>query len=386
MNLIRPSEWGMQIKGSFNRRQKMVIIKDREKEERMDLREGALWRALMKRDTQYDGIGFYGVLSTGIYCRFHCSSKKPRRENVRFFFSAEGAEKAGFRACKRCYPDKAEEPGVDKQVSRVLSICRYIESCDKIPTLEELSEKVGLSPFHLQRVFKQVLGISPRNYADAHRQHRLKKALQTGDDIAPAAYEAGYGSSSRLYEQSPRYLGMTPKAYREKGRGQMISYSVMRCPLGLILLAATQKGICAVRIGDTKKTLIDELKNEFKDAEIKEAGPELSEWSERLIHYLSGGAPWPKLPYDVKATAFQRNVWDHLRAIPEGQTAYYSEIATAIGQPQAVRAVARACASNPAAIVIPCHRAVPKSGGVGGYRWGTERKKKLLEVEKRKRV
>jgi AraC family transcriptional regulator of adaptative response/methylated-DNA-[protein]-cysteine methyltransferase len=268
----------------------------------------------------------------------------------------------------------------------VLSICRHIESCDTIPTLEELSEKVDLSPFHLQRVFKEALGISPRDYADAHRQHRLKKALQAGGDIAVASYEAGYGSSSRLYEQSSRYLGMTPKAYKEGGKGQRIYYSVTKSPLGLLLLAATPKGICAVRIGDKKRALIDELKIEFKEADVKEADPELSKWSEKLMDYLSGSTPWPKLPYDVKATAFQRKVWDHLRAIPEGQTAYYSEIATAIGQPKAVRAVARACATNPAAIVIPCHRAVPKSGVVGGYRWGAERKKKLLEVEKRKEV
>jgi len=350
----------------------------------MDLTEGALWRALMKRDCRFKGIGVYGVLSTGIYCRFHCQSKKPRRENVRFFFSAEGAEKAGFRACKRCHPDKVEEPDVDSLVSKVVFICRYIESCDTIPTLVELSEKADLSPFYLQRVFKQALGISPRNYADAHRQLRLKRGLQTGDDIAVASYEAGYGSSSRLYEQSSRYLGMTPKAYKEKGRGQMIYYSVMRCPLGLILLAATPKGICAVRIGDKKRALLDELQKEFKNAEIKETDSELSQWSQRLIHYLSGSAPWPKLPYDVKATAFQRKVWDHLRTIPEGQTAHYSEIAAAIGRPQAVRAVARACATNPAAIVIPCHRAVPKSGGVGGYRWGSEQKRKLLKLEKRK--
>jgi AraC family transcriptional regulator of adaptative response/methylated-DNA-[protein]-cysteine methyltransferase len=214
----------------------------------------------------------------------------------------------------------------------------------------------------------------------------LKKALQTGDGISLASYEAGYGSSSRLYEQSSYYLGMTPKAYKEKGRGQMIYYSVMKCPLGLLLLAATLKGICAVRVGDAKIKLIDDLKDEFRDATIKEADSELSNWSQRLMDYLSGSTPWPKLPYDVKATAFQRKVWDHLRAIPEGQTAYYSEIATVIGQPKAVRAVARACATNPAAIVIPCHRVVPKSGGVGGYRWGFERKKKLLKMEKRKGV
>jgi AraC family transcriptional regulator of adaptative response/methylated-DNA-[protein]-cysteine methyltransferase len=349
----------------------------------MDLREKALWRALKKRDPRYNGLCFYGVLSTGIYCRFHCQSKKPRRENTRFFFSAQGAEKAGFRPCKRCHPDRAEEPGLSQPVSKVLFLCRYIESSDHIPTLAELSQQADLSPFHLQRVFKEALGISPRNYADAHRQSRFKKALQTGGDIALASYEAGYGSSSRLYEKSSRYLGMTPKAYKEKGKGQTIHYSVMKCPLGLILLAATQKGICAVRIGDAKRTLIEGLQNEFKNADINETDSAISEWSQKLIHYLSGSAPWPKLPYDVRATAFQRKVWDHLRTIPEGKTAHYSDIAAAIGRPQAVRAVARACAANPAAIVIPCHRVVPKSGGVGGYRWGSERKKKLLKLENR---
>jgi len=350
----------------------------------MDLSEKALWQAVLKRDRSYDGISFYGVMSTFIYCRFQCPSKKPLLENTRFFFSQKGAEKAGFRPCKRCRPEEAKEPSIDDTESQVLKVCHYMESCDYIPTLDELSRQVTSSPYHLQREFKKVLGITPRNYADALRQLRFKKALKTGDDIALATYDAGYGSSSRLYEKSSRFLGMTPKAYKHHGKGQNIHYSVVKCPLGLLLLAATKKGICAVRIGDSRKDLVDEFKNEFKNADINETNSELSEWPQMLIDYLAGSTPWPKLPFDVKATAFQRRVWDHLTAIPEGQTMHYSEIASAIGQPKATRAVARACATNPVALVIPCHRVVPKTGGVGGYRWGAERKEKLLAIERQK--
>jgi AraC family transcriptional regulator of adaptative response/methylated-DNA-[protein]-cysteine methyltransferase len=350
----------------------------------MDLTEKGLWQGVLKRDSQYNGVCFHGVITTFIYCRFHCPSKRPLRENTRFFFSKEGAEKAGFRPCKRCRPDKAEDLSINGTTSKVLTVCHYIECCDYIPTLEELSQQVHLSSFHLQRVFKKVLGITPRNYADAHRQLRFKKALKTGDDIALATYGAGYGSSSRLYEKSSHFLGMTPKAYKEHGKGQKIQYSVVKCPLGLLLLAATKKGICAVRIGDSQKDLVEELKNEFKYADIIETNTKLSEWPQMLINYLAGNTPWPKLPYDVKATAFQRKVWDQLRTIPEGQTMHYSEIASAIGQAKATRAVARACANNPVAIVIPCHRVIPKTGGVGGYRWGHERKTKLLAMEKQK--
>lgn len=352
----------------------------------MDLSEQALWQGVVNRDSRYDGICFYGVISTFIYCRLHCASKKPKIENVRFFFSQEGAKKAGFRPCRRCRPDKAEEPSTNDLVSKMLTVCRYIESCDYVPRLDELSQKVNLSVFHLQRVFKKALGISPRNYVDAHRQLRLKKALKAGDDVTIATYEAGYGSSSRLYEISSRYLGMTPKVYKDNGKGKRIYYSIVKCPFGLLLLAATKKGICAVRIGDSQSVLVNEFKDEFKNAEIYETDSKLSEWAQMLIDYLAGSSPWPKLPYDVKATAFQRKVWDHLRTIPEGQTMRYSEIAAAIGQPKATRAVARACATNPVALIIPCHRIVPKTGGAGGYRWGKERKRKLLAMEKQKRL
>jgi AraC family transcriptional regulator of adaptative response/methylated-DNA-[protein]-cysteine methyltransferase len=304
---------------------------------------------------------------------------------MRFFFSRKGAEKTGLRPCKRCRPDRTEEPQVDNLLSKVIATCRYVESCDYIPTLKELAQQVQSSPFHLQRVFKQALGISPRNYADAYRQFRFKKAIQSGDDIGYATYDAGYGSSSRIYEQSQRYLGMTPKVYKQKGKGQTIHYSVVKCPLGLLLLATTQKGICAIRIGSSRKLLLEELKDEFKNAAIHKADSELSEWPQLIINYLAGHTPWPKLPYDVQATAFQRKVWDFLRTIPEGKTEHYSDIAAAIGQPKATRAVARACATNPVALVIPCHRVVPKAGGIGGYRWGSECKKKLLAIEQQKK-
>ena len=350
----------------------------------MDLSEKALWQAVLNRDRRYNGICFYGVMSTFIYCRFHCPSKRPLLENTRFFFSPKGAEKAGFRPCKRCRPDKAVVPGSEDINSIVLKVCHYIDSCDYIPTLDEISQQVNLSPFYLQREFKKVLGISPRNYADAHRQLRFKKALRSGEDIALATYDAGYGSSSRLYEKSSRFLGMTPRVYKQHGKGQRIYYTVVNCPLGLLLLAATRKGICAVKIGESQNDLVDELKKEFKNAAIKETDEELSKWPQRLIDYLAGSTPWPKVPYDVKATAFQRKVWDHLRTIPEGHTMHYSEIASAIGRPKATRAVARACATNPVALVVPCHRVVPKAGGVGGYRWGFDRKAKLLAMEKKK--
>jgi AraC family transcriptional regulator, regulatory protein of adaptative response / methylated-DNA-[protein]-cysteine methyltransferase len=350
----------------------------------MDLSEQALWEGVLNRDSRYDGICYYGVISTFIYCRLHCPSKKPKLENVRFFFAKEGAEKDGFRPCRRCRPDKAEEPNTSEIVSKILTICRYIESCDYAPRLDELSQKVNWSSFYLQRVFKKALGVSPRNYVDAHRQLRLKKALKDGDDVTLATYEAGYGSSSRLYEISSRYLGMTPRAYKDNGKGQRIYYSIVKCPFGHLLLAATKKGICAVRIGDSRRSLVDDLNSEFNNAEIAETDSKLSEWTQMLIDYLAGSSPWPKLPVDVKATAFQRKVWDHLRTIPEGETISYSELAAAIGRPEATRAVARACATNPVALVIPCHRVVSKTKGTGGYRWGAERKKKLLDMEKQK--
>lgn len=265
---------------------------------------------------------------------------------------------------------------------KLIKACRHIEDAESLPTLLNVARHVELSPTHFQKVFTKALGISPRHYADAVRFKRLRRQLQAGDDISRALYDAGFGASSRLYEFADRYLGMTPKTYQVKGRGSIIRYTIVDSPLGNLLLAATAKGICAVRLGSSKRTLERELKKEFAAAQFVKNDKYLGQWIQALIDYLAGHRPWPLLPYDVQATAFQRRVWDWLRTIPAGTTYNYSEVAKAIGRPTAARAVARACATNPVALVIPCHRIVPKAGGVGGYRWDPDRKKKLLKLEK----
>ena len=260
---------------------------------------------------------------------------------------------------------------------------RHIEETEDLPTLSNVAQHVALSPAYFQKIFTRALGISPRHYADAIRFKRLRRQLQMGDNISRALYDAGFGASSRLYEFAGRYLGMTPKMYQGKGRGSVINYTIIDSPLGCLLVAATAKGICSVRLGDHKKQLERELKKEFAAAQFRENDKHLREWVQALINYLSGHKPWPLLPFDVQATAFQRRVWDWLRTIPSGRTYNYSDAAKAIGQPTAARAVARACATNPIALVIPCHRIVPKSGGIGGYRWSPKRKQQLLKLENR---
>ncbi len=266
---------------------------------------------------------------------------------------------------------------------KLIKACRLIEGAEELPTLADVAGEVRLSPAYFQRIFTKALGVSPRHYADAVRFNRLRKKLQTGDDISRALYDAGFGASSRLYEFAGRYLGMTPKVYKGKGAGMTIRYTITDSPLGALMLAATAKGICAVRLGNDKRALERELKKEFALAALLPNDAQMDKWIQALIDYLSGHRPWPVLPYDVQATAFQRRVWEWLRTTPVGKTYNYSQAAQAIGQPTAARAVARACATNPVALVIPCHRIVPKSGGVGGYRWEPRRKKELLELEKR---
>lgn len=265
---------------------------------------------------------------------------------------------------------------------KLIKACRHIEETEDLPTLSQVARHVALSPAYFQKVFTKALGISPRQYADAVRFNRLRRQLQTGNDVSRALYDAGFGASSRLYEFAGRYLGMTPKTYQGKGRGRVITYTIAGSPLGCLLLAATEKGICAVRLGNNRKELEHELKKEFAAAQLIENNRQVRPWIQALVDYLAGHTPWPLLPYDVQATAFQRRVWDWLRTIPAGTTYNYSELAKAIGQPTAARAVARACAANPVALVIPCHRIVPRSGGVGGYRWSPARKQKLLTLEK----
>lgn len=264
---------------------------------------------------------------------------------------------------------------------KLITACRLIEEAAELPTLADVAGQVRLSPAYFQKIFTKALGVSPRNYADALRFKRLRQQLHLGDDISRALYDAGFGASSRLYEFAGRYLGMTPKVYQGKGVGVTIRYTIADSPLGAVILAATAQGICAVRLGNNKRALEGDLKKEFAAAELLPNDKQMQEWIQALIDYLSGARPWPLLPYDVQATAFQRRVWDWLRTIPSGTTYNYSQAAQAIGRPRAARAVARACSTNPIALVIPCHRIVPKSGGTGGYRWDPKRKKGLLELE-----
>ncbi len=344
--------------------------------------DAARWRAVVERDPTQDGRFVYAVRTTGVYCRPICPSRRALRANVAFFKSALSARAAGFRACKRCKPDAARAH--DGARTAALAACRYIEAqSGRLPTLPELGRHVGLSPTHLQRIFKRVVGVSPRKYADALRVDRLKRELRRGEAIAGALYSTGYGSTSRLYEGAATTLGMTPSAYRKKARGEHIRFVTLPSPVGgHILVAATARGICAVRLGDRVRALVDELNAEFAGAKIEPGDDAMRAVLASKI--AAGGSALADLPCDVRATAFQRRVWESIRAIPEGSTSTYGEIAAAIGAPKAVRAVAQACASNSLALLVPCHRVVPKSGGVGGYRWGAKRKRALLALEKRR--
>ncbi len=339
------------------------------------------WQAVDGRDAQFDGAFVYAVDSTGIYCRPSCPSRRPKRHHVRFFAVPEEAERAGFRSCRRCRPRDAAAR--DPRIEAVRRVCRYIEAHDDgPPTLAALGAEVSLSPHHLQRSFKAVIGVTPRQYYDACRLDRLKGLLRNGDEVTGALYEAGYGSSSRLYEKAPAQLGMTPATYRKGGKGARINYTTAASPLDRLLVGATMRGVCALYLGDDDGALEAALSAEYPAAHIARDDAGLGLWVEAVLAHLEGRAPHLSLPLDVRATAFQRQVWEALRAIPYGETRSYSDIARAIGRPTAVRAVARACATNRVSVVVPCHRVVREDGGVGGYRWGIERKKALLAKER----
>ena len=338
------------------------------------------WQAVLSRDARFDGRIFFGVRSTGIYCRPSCPARRPRREQVVFFRIPEAAESAGFRSCRRCHPRIAAT--ADPQIEMVRHACRYIEDhIDMPPTLEALGAHTGVSPYHLQRVFKRVAGITPHQYAEACRLSKFKTRVKKGDSVTGAMYDAGYGSSSRLYERAPSQLGMTPADYRRGGKGTRISYTMVGCSLGRLLVAATAKGVCAVRLGDSDAALEADLLSEYPAADVRRDDEGLSTWVEQLLNHIEGARPHLDLPLDVQATAFQWSVWDKLREIPYGDTRSYSEIARAIGRPSATRAVARAIATNPVALVVPCHRVIREDRSLGGYRWGVERKQALLEKE-----
>lgn len=344
------------------------------------MNEDLRWQAVLERDRALDGAFVYAVRSTGVYCRPSCPSRRPRRDQVRFFSGPASAEAAGFRACRRCRPaGSPEEPHLEL----VRAACRLIEERpDQSPTLEELSAALHLSPQHLQRTFKRVVGVSPRGYAEARRVERLKRELRAGEEIGSALHGAGYGSSSRLYAQAPLRLGMTPATYRRGGVGMDIRYTIADSPLGRLLVAATERGICAVYLGDDDARLEAELAAEFHTAALRREAVGLDVWVAAIVRHLDGQQPHLDLPLDVRATAFQQRVWETLRAIPYGETRTYRAIAESLGQPGAARAVGRACATNPVSLVIPCHRAVGEDGKLHGYRWGVERKQALLERER----
>ncbi len=343
-------------------------------------RENEYWKAVMERNREYDGKFVFAVRTTGVFCRPSCSARHPRRENVRFFSSPAEAKEAKFRACQRCRPD--EPNGDEPHLDLMRQVCDYLSQAqDKIPTLEELGQQFNLSPFHLQRTFKRFVGVTPHQYAMEKRAERLKAGLKNGVKVTDAIYQAGYQSSSSVYEQSTEQLGMTPAEYQRGGNQTHIMFTVTPCPLGWLLVARTEKGICAVRLGDLADELEKTLREEFPAARIERNEGELGGYVKPLLDYLSGCRPHLDLPLDVQATAFQRRVWDALRTIPYGSTRTYQALARTIGDPGAVRAVAHACAKNPAALVIPCHRVVRSDGDLAGYRWGIERKRALLEQE-----
>jgi AraC family transcriptional regulator, regulatory protein of adaptative response / methylated-DNA-[protein]-cysteine methyltransferase len=337
------------------------------------------WQAVLGRDRSQDGKFVFAVSSTGVYCRPSCPSRRPRRQNVTFFNQPDQAEKAGYRACLRCRPKAI---GGDSNSELVKAMCRYIERhLDEPLTLARLGEEFRQSPFHLQRKFKSVLGISPRAYADSCRMNQLKDNLRAGHSVTRSMYDAGYSSSSRLYERTASQLGMTPDKYRRGAVAAPIRYTFTDSPLGRMLIAATDKGICAIQFANTDGELEQGLKHEFPFAIRRRDDHAMQDWKENLLRQMRGQRLNAALPLDIQATAFQRRVWSHLQSIPFGATRSYAAVAKAIGQPTATRAVARACATNPVAVAIPCHRVVRKSGDMGGYRWGMERKKALLAIE-----
>ena len=341
--------------------------------------EEKLWQAVLARDARLDGEFVFAVSSTRIYCRPSCPSRRPKRERVSFFQLPEAAERAGFRACLRCRPKDA---GTDPQVEMVQRACRFIdEHQDESISLELLGEHVGFSSFHLQRTFKNLMGITPHQYAQSRRAKKFKQGVRAGGSVTSAMYDAGYGSSSRLYERATSEFGMTPATYSRGGRGAKISYTIAASPLGRLLVAATEKGICAIRVGDSDEALEKDLRTEFPAAQIEIHHGQLRDSVQAIVKHLEGKQPDLNLPLDIKATAFQRLVWEALRSIPYGSTRSYAQVAQAIGRPTAVRAVARACATNPVALVVPCHRVIGSDKSLSGYRWGLERKKKLLEKE-----
>jgi AraC family transcriptional regulator, regulatory protein of adaptative response / methylated-DNA-[protein]-cysteine methyltransferase len=340
----------------------------------------ACWAAVEGRDAAADGRFYYGVTTTGVYCRPGCSSRRPLRGNTVFFETPAAAEAAGLRACKRCRPD--DPSAASRHIAAVEKACALLRTSETIPSLAQLAEAAAISRFHFHRVFKQVTGATPRDYARAHRLGAFAKKLDAGDSVTDAIYASGFGSSSRAYEAAPKALGMTPGKRRRGGAGETIGYATVMTPVGWALVAATKRGICLTALDDDRERLAAIVRERFPAAELIADDAKLKDWAERIVHFITAPAYTLDLPLDIRGTAFQARVWRALQKIPLGHTASYSEIARAIGQPTAVRAVARACAANNLAVLVPCHRVIGKDGDLTGYRWGVERKRALLDRER----
>lgn len=338
------------------------------------------WAAVLARDAGADGRFVYAVRSTGVYCRPSCAARTPRPENVSFHASPAAAEAAGFRPCRRCRPDLP--PLAERQASLVADLCRRIEVAEAVPSLAELAAAAGLSASHLQRVFKAATGVTVRAYAAALRAGRLRQSLGTADSVTAALYGAGYGSSSRFYSEASQRLGMTPRRYRQGGTGLRLRFAVGACSLGALLVAASDRGLCAIALGDEPEPLLQELQDRFPRAELVGGDADFETWMAQVVGFVEAPATGLDLPLDLQGTLFQLRVWQALQAIPAGSTVTYAQLSERLGLPRAVRAVAGACAANPVAVAIPCHRVVRTDGGLAGYRWGIERKRALLDRER----
>jgi AraC family transcriptional regulator of adaptative response/methylated-DNA-[protein]-cysteine methyltransferase len=337
------------------------------------------WAAIVAHDAAADGAFFYSVKTTGVYCRPSCGARAPRPENVGFHGSTAAAEAAGFRPCRRCRPD--EPPLAERQAALVASLCRLIDGAESPPNVQQLAGQAGVSVHHLHRLFKKQTGLTPKAYAEAERARRLREGLIDGSTVTDAVYAAGFNSSGRFYEQADRLLGMTPRRYRAGGQQAEIRFAIGQCSLGAILVAASERGICAILLGDDPDILAHDLQDRFPQASLIGGDAGFEAWVAAVVGLLEAPGIGLNLPLDIRGTAFQQRVWQALCDIPPGRTASYAEIARRIGAPQAIRAVAGACAANALAVAIPCHRVVRTDGSLSGYRWGVERKRALLTRE-----
>ncbi|HEX3861490.1 MAG TPA: bifunctional DNA-binding transcriptional regulator/O6-methylguanine-DNA methyltransferase Ada [Stellaceae bacterium] len=344
------------------------------------LNEEQCWAAVVAHDASLDGQFVYSVKTTGVYCRPGCASRQPLRKNVAFYETDAAAEAAGFRPCKRCRPNEGAVS--DRHIAAIGRACGLIRECDSLPSLAELATAAGISRFHFHRVFKQITGATPREWGKAHRLDRFAERLDAGGNVAEAVYASGFGASSRAYEAAPNGLGMTPGARRRGGKGETIAFTTVATPLGQALVAATARGICMTALGDDPAALEADLRRRFPAATLVADDKRLAGWAERVVRFITRPEDQPDLPLDIRGTAFQAMVWRALQKIPLGETTTYSDLAAALGRPNAVRAVAQACANNKLALLVPCHRVVRRDGDLAGYRWGVERKRKLLERER----